>query len=71
VVAFRSNVKIMTETPRLPTISNPRRKFCFLVRLDEIPPPIITGRRGNIHGANVVRIPARNDTTSSVIALLL
>lgn len=72
VVAFSSKLKTITETAKLAVITIGRAHLRLASpSIGTTDPPIITGRRGRIHGAATVSIPASSDTIKSVICFYL
>src|SRR4051812_46226962 len=68
VLALRSNVKIITDSPKDRITTNTRR---LLSLVSEIDLPKITGKSGKIHGAKIVSTPATKDRTNNVMLAII
>ena len=60
---FKIRVKINTEMDNAAIMTNGR----FLLPASATLEPRITGKRGNTHGASIVRTPAMNEMMKNVI----
>jgi hypothetical protein len=60
---LRRSVNVNTDTANDPMMTSGR--FLFPASLTE--PPSVTGNKGKTHGANMVRIPAMNDTMNGAV----
>ena len=69
VLALRSKVKAMTETPSETMIVRAFLLFHLDSPPDDSEPPTITGSKGRMHGASTVRTPAINEIARSNILL--
>jgi hypothetical protein len=65
VLALRRRLNSIIESIKLIVITIGRLTGLLLVLYSE--PPITTGKRGKMHGAATVRMPARNEVRISVM----
>jgi hypothetical protein len=80
VLNLSRSVNRITDTERelaiRSALNRDARRLCFSSSMPEpelVPEtelPIITGKRGNVHGASIVRTPARKDTINKIMFIL-